>query len=62
MRLTADRKIEDATLPVNVQCMECKHVWIGLYLPQPVSVAAKQMKNLTCPKCGAGSNRVSLHA
>lgn len=62
MRLTAEQKIDDATMPQNVQCAECLHVWIGFYLPQPISVVAKQMKNLTCPKCGTGSKRIRMHA
>ena len=52
--------IEDATNPQQVQCAECNHVWIGFYLPQPISVAVKIMTNITCPKCGAGSNRIMV--
>jgi hypothetical protein len=53
--------VEDGKKPQNVACVECEHVWVGLYLPQPISVAAKIMKNLTCPKCGAGSNKIRMH-
>jgi Zn finger protein HypA/HybF involved in hydrogenase expression len=61
LRLTADASAEDGTIPNNVQCAECLHVWVGFYLPQPIAVVAKQMKNLTCPKCGADAKRVRLH-
>lgn len=37
--------------PVWVTCSACSHRWIGLYLPMPISDAAKAMKRLTCPKC-----------
>ena len=37
--------------PVTVKCSNCDHQWIGLYLPMPISDAAKVMKNLTCPQC-----------
>lgn len=52
---------EHATNPQHVKCADCDHVWIGLYLPQPISVAAKMMKNLCCPKCGAGAKRIMVH-
>ena len=52
--------IEDGKHPQNVQCADCNHVWVGLYLPQPISVAARMMKNLTCPKCGADSKRIRM--
>lgn len=38
--------------PMWVTCSQCEHRWIGLYLPQPIDIAAKAMKRLTCPKCG----------
>ena len=46
--------------PMKVQCANCDHAWIGLYLPQPISIAASIMKNLTCPKCGAPSKRIFM--
>lgn len=52
---------EDGKNPQNVQCADCLHVWIGFYLPQPISVAARMMGKLTCPKCGADSKRVRMH-
>lgn len=52
--------VEDGKNPQNVQCAECKHVWVGLYLPQPIKIAAKMMKNLTCPKCGTDSKRIRM--
>ena len=51
---------EDGKNPQRVKCWECGHVWIGLYLPQPISVAAKIMKALTCPKCGTGSKKIGM--
>lgn len=51
---------EDGKTPQNVRCADCSHVWVGLYLPQPIAVAAKMMKNLTCPKCGADSKRIRM--
>jgi len=52
---------ERATNPQQVKCADCEHVWIGFYLPQPISVAAKMMKNICCPKCGAGAKRIMVH-
>lgn len=52
---------EKPSNPQHVKCADCGHVWIGFYLPQPIMTAAKIMKNLTCPMCGAGSNRVMVH-
>ena len=52
--------VEDGKNPQNVVCHECNHVWVGMYLPQPISVAAKMMRNLTCPKCGTGSKRIGM--
>lgn len=37
--------------PMWVTCSACSHRWIGLYLPMPISDAAKAMGRLTCPKC-----------
>lgn len=53
--------VEDGKRPQNVACVECEHVWIGFYLPQPINIAVKMMKNLTCPKCGAGANKIRMH-
>jgi Zn finger protein HypA/HybF involved in hydrogenase expression len=52
---------EQGQNPMSVRCADCAHIWVGLYLPQPISIAAKLMKNLTCPKCGAGSKRIRMH-
>lgn len=52
---------EKPTNPQQVQCADCNHVWIGFYLPQPISTAAKIMKNLCCPMCGASSKRIMVH-
>jgi hypothetical protein len=41
-----------------VYCCGCDHVWIGLYWPQPISVAIKQMKHLCCPVCGTGAKLI----
>jgi Zn finger protein HypA/HybF involved in hydrogenase expression len=54
--------VEDGKNPMYVECADCGHDWIGLYLPQPISTAAKMMKNLTCPKCGAGSMRIRVRS
>jgi len=53
--------IDKSTNPQHVRCADCGHVWIGLYLPQPISTAAKIMKNLCCPMCGAGAKRIMVH-
>lgn len=53
--------VEGGKRPQNVSCVECQHVWIGLYLPQPISLAATIMKNLCCPMCGARSNKIRMH-
>jgi hypothetical protein len=41
-----------------VQCELCGHRWIGFYLPMPINVAAKVIKKITCPMCGAGSKSI----
>lgn len=53
--------MDKPTNPQQVKCADCNHVWIGFYLPQPISIAAKIMKNLCCPMCGAGSKRIMVH-
>ena len=53
---------EEDKKPMHVECADCNHTWIGMYLPQPINIAAKMMKNLTCPKCGADSNRVRVRS
>lgn len=60
LSLMVGEGIEDGVNPQSVRCAECQHVWIGFYLPQPISVAARIMKNLTCPKCGTGSDRIMV--
>lgn len=55
-----DGNIGDGKNPQNVRCVACQHIWVGLYLPQPISVAARMMKNLTCPKCGADSKQITM--
>lgn len=46
--------------PNVVQCKACGHSWVGFYLPMPIRDAARVMKNLTCPKCAAGSSRIMV--
>lgn len=38
-----------------VECIDCKHVWPGFYLPMPVTDFCKIAKSLRCPRC-AGKN------
>lgn len=51
---------DDSQDAMWVECKACKHRWIGLYLPQPIRDAARIMKNLTCPKCAAGSREIVI--
>jgi len=46
--------------PCKVRCTKCGHHWIGLYLPILIDDAAKIMKNLTCPMCAAGANKIVI--
>lgn len=48
----------EADQPFRVKCADCAHLWVAMYLPQPISVAAKILKKATCPKCGASSARI----
>lgn len=41
--------------PMNVRCTNCKHVWVAMYFPLPISAAAKLLKHLHCPMCAAPS-------
>jgi len=45
---------------MTVTCVKCEHAWIGLYLPMPISDAARVMKNLTCPQCAATSKDIRV--
>lgn len=42
------------------KCHSCKWTWIGFYLPQPLDVFNRQMKNITCPKCGETSKNIRM--
>jgi hypothetical protein len=48
-------------VPNWVQCTDCKHCWVGFYLPQPIRDAVRAMSNLTCPRCAAGLDKISLY-
>lgn len=39
--------------PMWVSCSDCRHRWVGLYLPMPIVDAAKALKRLTCPMCAS---------
>ena len=54
--MTEDRK------PVFVQCQSCDHVWIGLYTPMDLAVAASILMDMHCPKCGRGSDSICFKA
>lgn len=54
--MTEDRK------PVFVQCKACDHVWICLYTPMDLAVAASIMMDMHCPKCGNGSSSICFKA
>ena len=45
--------------PLWVKCSDCKHRWLGLYLPMAVQDAAKAMGRLTCPMCACSKILVS---
>jgi hypothetical protein len=49
---------------VGAKCKECGHVWIVLYLPMPMALAAKVARSLGryCPKCGATGSLVAKDA
>lgn len=46
--------------PTWVTCGACGHTWTGIILPMPISDAARVLKNLTCPNCAAGSDRIRI--
>lgn len=46
--------------PNWVECRTCGQSWVGFYLPLPISDAAKIMKNLTCPNCASGSDKIVI--
>jgi hypothetical protein len=50
----------NATQANIVKCMVCGHRWVGFYLPLPVDQACRIMKNLTCPKCATGANKICV--
>lgn len=44
----------EATSVIAAECVECRHVWIVVYAPMILSVAAEVAKRTgLCPKCGA---------
>lgn len=46
--------------PQHVSCSSCHHVWVGLYLPMPMATAARVLKSLRCPMCGAPSSKLRM--
>lgn len=51
---------EKSRQPNPVMCSRCLHSWVGFYLPLPINDAARIMRNLTCPNCGATSKEIYI--
>jgi len=43
-----------------LNCIKCDHVWVGLHLPMEMALAAKILKKIHCPKCGAAAKDVVM--
>lgn len=44
--------------PLNARCGGCQHIWPALYLPMPLTSAAKVMGSINCPACGNGPSGI----
>lgn len=53
-------EIEEKQCAQHVACGNCGHVWIGFYLPQVAGTLADVMECMSCPKCGAGHDRIRM--
>jgi formate dehydrogenase maturation protein FdhE len=40
--------------PMQVQCVQCGHVWTAAYLPMEMGKVATLLKRVMCPMCAAG--------
>ena len=54
----ADSVGDEDKKPLFVECLACKHSWIGLYMPMSLERVIEIMKGLHCPNCGADSNSI----
>ena len=43
-----------------VECGECHHKWIAVYLPMELGKAARIMQHIRCLKCAEGSANIYL--
>lgn len=43
-----------------VRCTLCNHVWIAMHFPMVLLVAAKLLKHLHCPACGAAAEAIKM--
>ena len=41
-------------------CSACHHSWPGIVLPTDMRDAARALAQVTCPKCGVGSDRIRM--
>lgn len=48
--------VEDRSLPLEAECLNCAHVWAVAFYPAPLEEVARkaQANGQCCPKCGNG--------
>lgn len=46
--------------PVWGECKDCLYVWIVLYTPMLLDKAARVMRSVHCPRCGANAKRIKV--
>jgi hypothetical protein len=46
--------------PWHVRCAECKHEWVGLYLPLPLTDVVRLTRSMLCPMCAADYTSIQM--
>lgn len=46
--------------PSTAKCRQCNHSWTGFYVPMELGRMALLLKNIQCPLCGAGADKIFL--
>lgn len=46
--------------PVNVRCTVDNHIWTALYTPMEMGAAARVLKGVRCPLCGAPASKIVM--
>jgi hypothetical protein len=49
-------------IALSVVCGKCAHQWVAMYLPMELARAAKILKGLCCPSCGALNKHIRAAA